>query len=276
MTPGPRAAHPAKKGRAVLAALAAALSVGSAAAQPAVGGSDPRALVEQLKSEEDPTILAPRFWVDTEWNSFRDSSSDFDLTLGRLWAWRLSPTQDWALRLKLPLRTHRAGTAPGDADRQGIGDFKLAVGTAVRIDDARRFGGGIEMRFPTATDPALGANVWRPMVFGVFAWDITPVVTFSPSVEYNKSIAEKNGAAPQHYAEFFFPLTFVVGRWALTPRYEFKVDFANGDEVTRSAKFLASTRLEHSPLGFAFSVKVPIDKVAKKVQLNFVTTWYLN
>ncbi|GAB3767219.1 hypothetical protein GCM10028796_28090 [Ramlibacter monticola] len=275
MTPGPRAAHPSKKGSVVFAALAAALSVPQAAAQPSISGSDPRALVEELRSEEDPTLLVPRFWVDTEWNSFRDSSSDFDLTLGRLWAWRLSPTQDWALRLKLPLRTHSAGAAPGDSDKQGIGDLKLAVGTAVRLDASRRLGAGLEMRFPTATEPALGANVWRPMVFGVFAWDITPAVTFSPSVEYNKSIAEKNGAAPQHYAEFFFPLTFVVGRWAFTPRYEFKVDFANGDEVTRSAKFLASTRLEDRPLGFAFSVKMPLDKVDKKLQLNFVTTWYL-
>ena len=243
-------------------------------AQPAVGGSDPRVLADELRAEEDPSILRSRSWVDTEWNSFRDTSSDLDFTLGRLWSWRLSDNHDWALRFKLPLRTHQAGDTPGDSNKQGIGDVKLAVGTAVRLDESWRAGGGIEMRFPSATDDALGANVWRPMLFGVMAWDITPTVTFSPSVEYNKSIAEKNGAAPQRYAEFFFPLTFIMGDWSVTARYEFKVDYANGNEVTQSAKLSASTALRERPIGFSFSVKKPLDHVDKKVQVNFVVTWY--
>jgi hypothetical protein len=259
---------------ATLAGLAAALCGSDGLAQPAAGGSDPRELVEELKSEEDPTILRPRSWADTERSSFRDSSTDLDVTLGKLWSWRLSPAQDWALRLKLPLRTHQAGDEAGDSNKQGIGDVKAAIGTAVRLDESWRAGGGIEMRFPTATDEALGANAWRPMVFGVVAWDITPTLTFSPSIEYSKSIAEENGAAPQRYAEFFFPLTVVAGRWSVTPRYEFKVDYANGNEVTRSAKVSASTRLEDRPIGLSFSAKKPLDHVDKKVQLNFVLTWF--
>ena len=257
-----------------LTALAVAMFLPQGLAQPAVGGSDPRVLVDELRSEEDSTILKPRSWLDTEWNSFRDASSDLDFTLGRLWAWRLSNHQDLALRFKLPLRTHQAGTAPGDSDKHGIGDVKLAVGTAVRLDESWRVGGGIEMRFPSATDEALGANVWRPMLFGVMAWDITPAITFSPSVEYNKSIAEKNDAAPQRYAEFFFPLTLIMGNWSVTPRYEFKVDYANGNKVTHSAKLSTSTLLRERSVGFSFSVKKPLDHVDKKVQLNFVVTWY--
>lgn len=237
--------------------------------------ADPRAAIEELKAEEDPTILKRRAWADTEWNSFRDSSRDFDVTLGRLWAWRLSVSQDWALRFKLPLRTHQAGDAPGDSDKQGIGDVKLAAGTAVRLDEAFRAGGGIEMRFPTASDDALGANAWRPMLFAAVAWDLTPTITFSPSIEYNKSIREENGAAPQRFAEFFLPLTFVLGRWAVTPRYELKVDFANADKVTDSVKLSASTRLADRPIGFSFSVKKPLDTVDKKVQANLVATWFL-
>jgi hypothetical protein len=261
-------------GPVALALLGAAVVALPCLAQPSVGGSDPRALVEELTADEDPTILRPRSWADTEWNSFRDSSTDFDITLGRLWAWRLSSDQDWALRFKLPLRTHQAGDEPGDSSKQGIGDMKVAAGTAVRLRETWRAGGGIEMRFPTATDDALGANVWRAMLFGVMAWDITPTLTFSPSVEYNKSIAEENGASPQRFAEFFFPLTFVAGRWSVTPRYEFKVDYANGNNVTHSAKLSASTRLEGSPIGLAASVKKPLDTVDKKLQVNFVLTWF--
>ena len=244
-------------------------------AQTTAGAAEAREWIEELRAEEDPTLLKPRSWLDTERSTFRDASSDLDLTFGRLWAWRRSADQDWALRLKVPLRTHQAGSKAGDSDKRGIGDVKVAAGTAVRLDESWRAGGGVEMRFPSASDDALGANVWRPMVFGVVAWDLTPAITFSPSVEYNQSIAEENGAAPQRFAEFFFPLTFVAGRWAVTPRYEFKVDFANGDEVTRSAKLNASTRLEGQPLGFSFSVKKPLDHVDKKLQVNFVATWYL-
>ena len=257
-----------------VAAIAVSIWAPGCRAQPAVGGSDPREIVEELKAEEDPSILRPRIWADTEWNSFRDSSTDFDVTLGRLWSWRLSASHDWAFRFKLPLRTHQAGSDAGDSDKAGIGDMKLAVGTAWRLGESWRAGGGIEMRFPTATDDALGAHVWRTMLFGVVAWDITPTLTFSPSVEYNKSIREKEGVAAQRYAEFFFPLTFIAGHWSVTPRYEFKVDYANGNDVTQSAKLSASTRLADRPLGFSFSVKKPLDHVDKKVQLNFVVTWY--
>ena len=229
---------------------------------------------DELRAEEDPTILRPRAWLDTEWNTFRDSGTDLDFTFGRLWSWRLSDHQDWALRFKLPVRTHQAGDAPGDSSKQGLGDVKLALGTAARIEPSLRAGGGIEMRFPSATEDALGANVWRVMAFGVVAWDITPALTFSPSVEYNKSIAEENGTAPQRFAEFFFPLTFLADGWSVTPRYEFKVDYANANTVTRSAKLSAATVLKDRPLGLSFSVKKPLDRIDKKLQLNLVVTWY--
>ena len=64
-----------------LAALAVAMFLPQGFAQPAVGGSDPRVLVDELRSEEDPTILKPRSWLDTEWNSFRNESSDLDFTV---------------------------------------------------------------------------------------------------------------------------------------------------------------------------------------------------
>ena len=112
------------------------------------------------------------------------------------------------------------------------------------------------------------------MAFGVVAWDIAPTLTFSPSVEYSKSIREENGAAPQRYSEYFFPLTVIAGEWSVTPRYEFKVDHANGNNRTRSAKLSVSTRVPERSLGLSFSVKKPLDTVAKKLQVNFVVTWY--
>jgi hypothetical protein len=236
--------------------------------------ADKQVVAEELKSLEDPSILRSRFWVDTEWNAFKDSSDDFEFTIGRFWAWRSSSNQDWGLRLKVPVKFHRAGSDPADEDRQGLGDIKVGVGTAVRFSNSLRAGGGLEMRFPTAGDD-LGSNVWRPMLVGVVAYDVTPVVTLSPSAEYNKSIKEKNGEAPQRFLELFFPATFLLGRhWALTPRYELKIDFANNDKVTHSGKLSVNKKLEDQPLALTLSIKETFDGGEKKFQLNFVATHF--
>jgi hypothetical protein len=63
-------------------------------------------------------------------------------------------------------------------------------------------------------------------------------------------------------------------RWAVTPRYEVKVDFANGDRVTHSGKLSASKMLEDWPLALTMSIKKTFDGGEKKFQINFVVTHY--
>ena len=137
-------------------------------------------LIEELKSLQDPTILKPRIWLDTEWNSFKDASDEVELTVGRLWAWPLSASQDWAVRFKVPVKFHLAGDAADDSNEHGLGDIKLAAGTAARFSDSLRAGCGLEMRFPTAANN-LGSNVWQPQMFAAAAWDVTSRITLSPS-----------------------------------------------------------------------------------------------
>jgi hypothetical protein len=230
---------------------------------------------DALKSLEDPTILKRRVWIDTEWSRFKDSSDDLEFTMGGLWAWPVSENQDWAVRAKVPVKFHRAGDAAGDTDKGGPGDIKLAVGTAFRLSPSLRTAIGLEMRFPTASDN-LGSNAWRPQLFGTVAWDVTRAMTFSPSFEYNKSIEELHGSAPQRFVELFFPVTFLLPeRWSVTPRYEYKVDFSNNDQVTRSAKLTVAKLLENQ-FGFALSIKKNIDETSKRFQVNFVTTYYFH
>jgi hypothetical protein len=240
----------------------------------AAGSADEREVADELKAIEDPSILKRRAWVDTEWSNFKDSSNELDFTFGALWCWRISDNQDWGLRLKVPVNFHVAGNTVGDSSEQGLGDIKLAAGTAFRPAESWRTALGLEMRFPTASDH-LGANAWRPQLFGVVAWDVTPTVTFSPSAEYNKSIKELRGAAPQEFLEMFFPVTVLLpGRWSVTPRYEAKIDFANDNRVTHSGKFSATKLLEDQPLALTVSLKKTFDGGEKRFQLNFVVTRY--
>lgn len=258
----------------VAATLAALLTV--SVDVPAADRAKPheQTLIDELKVPQDPTILKRRMWLDTEWNRFKDASDDVELTVGRLWAWALSADRDWAVRLKVPVKFHFAGNAVDDSNERGLGDIKLAAATAVRFSDSLRAGWGLEMRFPTAPEK-LSDNVWKPQLFAAAAWDVSPRITFSPSAEYNKSIAEQHGAAPQHFLEMFFPVTFVLsGSWSVIPSYEVKVDFENNSQVINSAKLQVNKQFESSPLGLSLSVKKTIDDPDKRFQVNFVTTYY--
>jgi hypothetical protein len=256
------------------ATTAAMLTPSMCSAETAAVIANEQTITEELKSQEDPTIVKRSIWSDTEWNKYKDGANDIDETLGALWAWRVSDRQDWALRLKVPFRFHIAGDAAGDSDKQGLGDIKLATGTAFRLSESWRTVVGVEMQFPSATNE-LGNNVWLAQLFGAVAWDVTPRLTLSPSFEYNKSVDEVHGAGPQHFLEMFFPATFVLPRhWSVTARYEAKVDFENDDHWTNSGKFAIGKQLERLPLGFSLSIKKPFDGGNKEFQINFVTTYF--
>ena len=252
------------------------LTMPSYAADPTKDVADAQRIAEELKAFEDPTILKPRVWLDTEWNTFKDGTNNVDLTLGGLWTWAVSANQDWAVRLKVPLLLHFAGNADTDSDTQDLGDIKLGTGTAFRLSESWRIGGGLELRFPTTTDHDPSNDQWRVQLLGAIAWDITRQFTFSPSFEYNKSFSDEHGAVPKDFLEMFFPITYLLpGHWSVTARYEAKVDFENDNTLTQSAKLQVAKQLDRLPLGFALSIKKTFDGGDKKFQVNFVSTYYL-
>lgn len=259
---------------AVVALMAVWLLPASSAAQPAHATVEEQTLVEELKAETDPTIFRRRAWLETEWNKFRDGSHDVEETLGGLWAWRVSDNQDWGVRFKLPYEWHVAGHDAGDSDEHGLGDIKAATGTAFRLGETWRAFGGLDLRMPTAQND-LGDNVWRLQEIGAVAWDATPWLTFSPSFEYNESVAERGSAPPQHYVETYFPATCLLPRlWSVTAQYEAKVDFEHDNYWTHSAKFAIARQLHHAPLGFALSIKRSFDAGEKELQINLVINYY--
>ena len=224
-----------------------------------------------LKQLNDPTILTRRFWGETEWNKFDDGSHVVEQTLGSLWAWRLSEIQDWAVRLKLPMKFRVGGDMP---DIAGFGDVKIATGTAFRLSKTWRVGGGIDLAMPTGRHE-LSDNAWRLQEFAVMAWDITPWLTFSPSAEYNHSLSEEGSAADIHFLESFFPFTFILPHnWAFIAGYENKTDFENDNDVTHRAKLGIAKELESIPLSFALSAKRDFDSGEKEFQVNFVVSYY--
>ncbi len=222
-----------------------------------------------LKELNDPTILTSRVWLETEWNRFEDDSSVIEHTFGSLWAWRVSPNADWAVRLKLPVKYRIGGDLP---DIGGLGDVKVATGGAVRLSKNWRLGGGVDLEAPTGRRE-LSDNAWRIQEFVAIGWDIAPWLTFSPSFEYNQSLStEYDGDI--HNLEIFAPFTFVLpNKWAIGLAYENKADF-EADTDTHRGKIFVAKELETMPLAFALSAKRDFNGGPKEFQVNFVITYF--
>jgi hypothetical protein len=164
----------------------------------------------ELKALRDQTIIQSRIWLDTEWDQFKHGAEEARWTLGGLWGWRIADGQDWAVRLKMPFVYDRSDEASGHADIGGVGDIEVATGTAFRLNNTWRTGGGIELHGDTASNPALGDSVWRLHPYWSVAHDVTSWLTLTPTAEYNHSIAEEHNVSVQRYLELSLPVTFIL------------------------------------------------------------------
>jgi hypothetical protein len=181
--------------------------------EPIGAGGKEETVTNELKALQDPTILIRRIWLDLEWNKFKNGSIDLQQTLGGVWAWRISGSADWGVRLKVPFKMHFPGDAADDSDKRGVGDSELATGIALRLSDTWRVGGGMQLRMPSGTD--ISDNTWR-LQNSMPSHDAIPWLTFSPSPEHNHSVAEQRGAAPEHL-ELFIPVILLMpNQWAVT------------------------------------------------------------
>jgi hypothetical protein len=227
-----------------------------------------------LKELNDPTVFIRRVWLETEWNKFTDGTSTLEETTGTLWAWRVSENQDWAVRLKLPVKFRVGSGDPNVPNIGGLGDVKVATGTAFRLSKTFRVYTALDLEMPTGRHD-LSDNVWRFQEIGALGWDITPWLTFSPSFEYNKSVAEEASAQPLDFLETFFPFTIILPhKWAVAAGYENKTDFENDNYVTNRAKIAIAKELESIPLSFYLQAKRDFDSGEKEFQVNFVVTCY--
>jgi hypothetical protein len=233
---------------------------------------------QELKGLSDPTILKRRVWLETEWDKYDGGTHGVEETLGGLWSWRLSPIQEWAVRLKVPYEWRIANN--GRLSDQGLGDIKLATGTALRLSRSWRAAAGLELRMPTAADN-LGGHDWRLQELGVVAWDVTHWLTLSPSFEYNESVAEPDNARPQNYVDLYFAATVLLPHhWSVTPRYKADVDFEKNNRLVQSVRLQVAKQLNNAPLGFVLSIEKPfysdpINKGQKEFQINFMITYYI-
>jgi hypothetical protein len=237
---------------------------------------DSTTAADQLKALTDhQTIVQPSVWLDTEWDQYKHGAEKATWTLGGLWGWHVRDQQDWALRLKVPVVYNRSDEESGHADAGGLGDIEVATGTAFRLSNTWRTGGGIELHADTAPNPALGDSVWRLHSSWAVAHDVTGWLTLTPTVEYNHSVAEENDAQPERYLELSLPTTFILPYdWSINTRYKAKVDFENNDHWTHTVDLGVAKRLSNSPVVFNVTLEKDLNGGKKKFEIDFTMTYY--
>jgi hypothetical protein len=237
--------------------------------------SDAIAADEQLKQLNDRTIIGSYVSLDTEWDEFKHGTKKATWTATGLWGWPVSDRQDWALRFKLPVVYERRDEESGHDGIGGLGDIEVGAGTAFRLNDGWRTGGGIELHADTASNPALRESVWRLHSLWAVAHDVTKWLTLAPTVEYSQSVAEEHNVASQRYLELSLPSTFILPyNWSVGTKYKAKIDFENGDHWTHTVDVGIAKRISNIPLVLSATLEKSLNGGAKKFQINFTITYY--
>jgi len=230
---------------------------------------------KQLKALNDQTIIQSNIWLDTEWDQYKHGAEEATWTLGGLWGSRVSDRQDWAVRLKVPFVYDRSDESSGHADTGGLGDIEVATGTAFRLSNTWRTGGGIELHADSASNPTVGDNVWRLHSSWSIAHDVTDWLTLTPTAEYSHSIAEEDNVAPQRYLELSLPATFILPYdWSIATRYKAKVNFENGERWSHTLDVGVAKRLPNVPVVLSATLEKQFDGGNKRFQVNFTMTYY--
>ncbi len=230
---------------------------------------------EQLKQLNDQTIISDRLSLGSDWSQFKHGAEKATWTIAGLWGWRISDCQDWGVRFRLPFAYRRSDEASGHAEVGGFGDAELGAGTAFRLNDTWRTGGGIELHGDTASDRALAESVWRLKVGWGISHDLTHWLTLSPDINYNHSIVEKHDVRPQTYLELALPVTLILpDHWSVNGRYRATVDFENGDRWSQTISAGVAKRLSKVPVVLSASLEKPLAGSGKKFQVGIAVVYY--
>jgi hypothetical protein len=236
---------------------------------------DPTTAADQLKALRDQTIIESRISIDTEWDQFDGGAEKAKWTLAGLWGWHIHEAQDGALRFEVPFVYNRSDEPSGHQDTGGIGDIEVAAGTAFRLSDRWRTGGGIELHADTASNHALGDSMWRLKPAWGVAHDFTNWLTVTFNAEYNQSIAEEHNAPPQRYVEVSLPTTLILPcDWSIGTNYKAKINFENGDRWTHTVDIGVAKRISNMPVVLSATLEKQLDGSAKKFEVNFTMTYY--
>jgi len=243
-----------------------------------VAAADPPpnpAVADELKQLNDQTIIGNLVSLGLDWDHFKEGAEKITWTLTGQWAWRVGDSQDWGIRLRLPFAYDRSDQASGHAEVGGVGDAEIGAGTAFRLNDTWRTGGGIDLHADTASDRAIDERVWRLKLGWGVAHEFTKWLSVAPSADYNHSIAEEHDVRPHRYLELSLPATLIFPKaWSISANYKASVDFENGDRWSHTLTAGVAKRLSKVPIVLSATLGKSLSGSAKRFQASVSIVYY--
>lgn len=216
----------------------------------------------------DPTLIGRRITSEFSYEDDRGSKSTAKLDLTIRDAWGLFKGLAFGIQADLPLKWMDTG---GDSIA-GAGDFGCRTGVVGRITRTFRWGTGMNFKFPTATNSALGDGYFeiRPIV--ALSWDASSWVNIGINAAY--SITPSNTSSVNKL-EINFPVAMKISDdWSAALTYKPTLHF-EPDSATHSLE-LDVTRLLGRNHEFAITpgMEIPLSVQSLEWKAILGLAWY--
>lgn len=183
----------------------------------------------------DPTLLAPRLLTQGEYQSLAHGDATGKVFVNVREAWLLARSLAFGLQMEVPLNwAEKAGE-----EFSGLGDLESRVGLVGRLAPGLRWGLGLNTRFDTASEPALGDGVFEMRTIATLRWDATPFLNLGLQPEYTFT-PTTDGVGEIESLQLKLPVTIKLTHgWSFYASYQPKWNLAAGD--TRQDRLELST-----------------------------------
>ena len=218
----------------------------------------------------DPTLIGRR--VVSEFSYEEDSNGRTTAKIENSARFAASPWKDVAVGMQILLPVQWSTTESGSAS--GLGDFEFLTGFYTRLSPSVRWGSGLKVKFPTATNPALGSKTIELKPILAVSWDVLSRFNVGFSAEY--SITPSNpGAGGVNKLELNFPIAYKFDPvWSAALTYKPTFEF-NTARIIQKMRVNA-TRLFGAQKQFALSpaVELPLSSQSFQWKVSVALSWY--
>lgn len=203
----------------------------------------------------DSTLIGRRIHSEFSYEDEEDGHSTGKLATSARFAF--SPWKRVALGAQVELPVEWSETGSGYAS--GLGDFEFRAGFVVRLSPVLRWGGGLNLKFPTATNSALGEDSLELKPITAVSWNALSWLNLGVTGSYSVTPSE-SGPDGVDKLEIKLPVAFRISDvWSGALTYKQTWDFNEDDEATYKAE-IGVTRLLGENRRFALSpaIEVPL------------------
>ncbi|MGB6222471.1 hypothetical protein [Haloferula sp.] len=218
----------------------------------------------------DPTLIDR--WVSAElsYEEDRGGASTIEFKSSFRDAFHLHNGIGLGYQLQVPLKQND----DGNSHVSGLGDFEARVGLVGRFLPTLRWGAGVNAKFDSASDPALGDQAFQLKSIFILRWDTTDRITLGIDAEYTFTPSDA-GIYDVRTLELKFPFAVrLSGQWAAGITYKPEWNFLT-DDLEHTMDLGSSYTFGHDRhYVLSFGLELPLSEQDLEWKVSSGFTWH--